>query len=55
MRAKVFLKDSGIETADIRFVVLDNCNASTRLGFAYTNDTGLDAEVVVTGWRRFKV
>jgi hypothetical protein len=39
--------------------VRDNCNANTDswtdLGVAYTNDTGLDGEVVFTGSRNFQV
>jgi hypothetical protein len=39
--------------------VLDNCNANTHsftlLGGAYTNDTGLDGEKVLTGSRDFQV
>jgi hypothetical protein len=39
--------------------VLDNCNANTSsltaLGFAYTNDTGLDRYVVLTGSEYFQV
>jgi hypothetical protein len=39
--------------------VSGNCNANTdsytSLGFAYTNDTGLDGKVVFTGSRNFQV
>jgi hypothetical protein len=39
--------------------VSDNCNANTRsftsLGTAYTNDTGLDNNIVCTGSRCFRV
>jgi hypothetical protein len=41
------------------FGVFDNCNASTKswtsLGTAYTNDTGLDGNIVFTGSALFQV
>jgi hypothetical protein len=40
-------------------VVSDNCNANTdsytSLGYSYTNDTGLDGDVVFTGSLKFRV
>jgi hypothetical protein len=51
--------DSGWGPCFYDMSVSDNCNAntdsSTRLGFAYTNDTGLDQCAVFTGSRYFQV
>jgi hypothetical protein len=47
----------GCYTCDIR--ISDNCNANTKsytqLGTTYTNDTGLDNDIVFTGSGDFKV
>jgi hypothetical protein len=51
--------DSGWGPCFGDMAVSDNCNANTRsstsLDFSYTNDTGLDADVVFVGWRSFQV